>query len=179
MCVTRSAPESRLIAKKEGSKYNIVLTEVKMSEFIHLHNHSHYSILDGITKIKDLALKTAEFGQSAVALTDHGNMFGAMEFNKECKAAGVQPLYGAELYIAPGSRFEKIKDEKYYHIVLLARDFEGYKNLLLLTSLGYIEGFYSKPRIDRELLQEHGKGLVMLTGMLKRRDTSPYTCRKG
>jgi DNA polymerase-3 subunit alpha len=158
--------ESRVIAKKKGSKYNIVLTEVKMSEFIHLHNHSHYSILDGITKIKDLAVKTSEFGQPSVALTDHGNMFGAMEFNKECKAAGVHPIYGAELYIAPGSRFEKIKDEKYYHIVLLARDYEGYKNLLLLTSLGYIEGFYSKPRIDRDLLQEHSKGLVMLTACL-------------
>ncbi len=137
-----------------------------MSEFIHLHNHSHYSILDGISKVKELVAKTAEFRQTAVALTDHGNMFGVMEFNKECMDRGVQPVFGAELYIAPKSRFEKIKDEKYYHIILLAHDYEGYKNLICLTSLGYLEGFYSKPRIDRELLLEHSKGLVVLTACL-------------
>ncbi len=137
-----------------------------MSEFIHLHNHSHYSILDGITKIRDLVEKTAEFGQTAVALTDHGNMFGIMEFNKECLSHGIAPIYGAELYIAPKSRFEKIKDEKYYHIILLAKNYEGYKNLLCLTSLGYLEGFYSRPRIDRELLSEHSSGLIVLTACL-------------
>ncbi len=137
-----------------------------MPEFIHLHNHSHYSILDGITKIKDLASRAHDFGQAAVALTDHGNMFGAMEFQKECASFNIKPIYGAELYIAPKSRFEKSKDEKYSHIVLLARNYAGYKNLLKLTSLGYLEGFYSKPRIDREILQEYHEGLIVLTACL-------------
>jgi len=137
-----------------------------MADFIHLHNHSHYSILDGITKIPELVSKAKSFGQNAVALTDHGNMFGIMEFHKECKKQNITPIYGAELYIAPKSRFEKDKDEKYYHIVLLAKDNDGYKNLLKLVSLGYLEGFYSKPRIDKDLLQEYSKGLIVLTACI-------------
>lgn len=148
-----------------------------MSDFIHLHTHSHYSILDGISKIDRIVEKTAEFGQNAVALTDHGNMFGIMEFRKKCeehnkkekgkdKPKLIKPIFGSELYIAPKSRFEKDKEEKYYHIVLLARDMDGYKNLIKLCSLGYMEGFYSKPRIDKDILAEHSKGLIVLTACL-------------
>lgn len=148
-----------------------------MSDFIHLHTHSHYSILDGISKIDRIVEKTAEYGQSAVALTDHGNMFGIMDFRKECeehnkkqkgkdKPALIKPIFGAELYIAPKSRFEKDKEEKYYHIVLLAKNMDGYKNLVRLCSLGYMEGFYSKPRIDKDILAEHSSGLVVLTACL-------------
>lgn len=137
-----------------------------MSDFIHLHNHSHYSILDGISKIDLLAKKCSEFGMKSLALTDHGNMFGIMEFQNECEKKGVKPVFGAELYIAPNSRFEKKKEEKYYHIVLLAKDPDGYKNLIRLTSLGYLEGFYSKPRIDKDILAEHSRGLIVLTACL-------------
>ncbi len=146
-------------------KFTIII-EGKMSEFIHLHNHSHYSILDGITKIPDLLETTRLYSQKAVALTDHGNMFGAMEFQKECKNFQIKPIFGAELYIAPKNRYEKDKDEKYYHIVLLAKDNTGYKNLMKLTSIGYLEGFYSKPRIDKAVLSEYSKGLVVLTACL-------------
>ncbi len=137
-----------------------------MPDFIHLHAHSHYSILDGVAKIDKMLEKVKEFGQNAVALTDHGNMFGAMEFNKECGISGISPIFGSELYIAPKSRFEKNKDEKYYHIVLLARDNEGYKNLMKLSSIGYLEGFYSKPRIDKDVLREYSKGLIVLTACI-------------
>jgi DNA polymerase-3 subunit alpha len=137
-----------------------------MSDFIHLHVHSHYSVLDGIIKINELVEKAKIFGQNTVALTDHGNLFGVMEFQKECKTAGIKPIYGAELYIAPKSRFEKNKEEKYYHIVLLAKNEAGYRNLIKLCSIGYLEGFYSKPRIDKEVLREYSEGLVVLTACL-------------
>ena len=141
-------------------------SEGNMADFIQLHNHSHYSILDGITKIDELVKKTKEHGQKTVALTDHGNMFGAMELHKECKKAEIKPIYGAELYIAPKNRFEKNKEEKYHHIVLLAKDLEGYKNLIRLSSIGYTEGFYSKPRIDKDVLKEHSKGLIVLSACM-------------
>lgn len=137
-----------------------------MSEFVHLHVHSHYSVLDGISKLKELCKKTASFGQKAIALTDHGNMFGAMEFYKECKGAGIKPIYGSELYVAPRSRYEQDKTQKYYHLVCLAEDMDGYRNLLKLTSIGYQEGFYSKPRVDKDALREHSKGLIVLSACL-------------
>jgi DNA polymerase-3 subunit alpha len=137
-----------------------------MTEFIHLHNHSHYSILDGITKIDQLMKTVKAHGQKAVALTDHGNMFGAMEFEKEAKKAEIKPVFGFEAYVAPESRFAKNKEEKYYHLVLLAMDNTGYRNLLKLTSAGYLEGMYSKPRIDYDLLRAHNRGLIAMSACL-------------
>jgi DNA polymerase-3 subunit alpha len=138
-----------------------------MSGFVHLHLHSHYSVLDGVSKIPAIIAKAAADGQSAVALTDHGNMFGVMEFHKYAKSAGIKPIYGCEFYISPRGRYIKDKNEKnYFHLVLLAKDYDGYKNLMQLSSIGYQEGFYYKPRIDREVLAEHSRGLVAMSACL-------------
>ena len=140
-----------------------------MSEFIHLHNHSDFSLLDGAASVQDLARKAVELGMPAVALTDHGNMFGALKFYKECLKQGVKPIIGCEFYLAPESRHTKTGGEKavrYHHLVLLARDEVGYRNLLKLSSLSFTEGFYYKPRIDLELLARHAGGLVALSACL-------------
>lgn len=134
-----------------------------MSDFVHLHTHSHYSILDGVSKIPEIIAKAKSDGQSAIALTDHGNMFGAMDFYRSATNVDIKPIFGVEFYIAPTSRFEKIKDAKYYHLVLLAKDYTGYRNLMALSSIGYTEGFYSKPRIDKDILREYSEGLVALS----------------
>lgn len=137
-----------------------------MKNFVHLHNHSHYSILDGVSKIDEIVKKTKEYEFSSVAITEHGNLFSVMEFYKECKKNDIKPIIGCEVYVSPKSRFEKDKDEKYHHLVLLAKDYEGYKNLMKISSAGYIEGFYYKPRVDKEILAEYSKGLVVLTACL-------------
>ena len=137
--------------------------------FVHLHCHSEYSLLDGANRIGDLIKRAKEFEQPALALTDHGCMFGAWLFQEQAKKAGIKPIVGMEAYVAPGSRHErnKQKGEKgYYHLVLLARDLQGYKNLTKLTSIGYTEGFYSKPRIDREVLARYGEGLIVSSACL-------------
>ncbi|MCX7881611.1 MAG: DNA polymerase III subunit alpha [Brevinematales bacterium] len=142
-------------------------------DFVHLHVHSHYSLLDGVSQIDDLIKRTAHHKQRAIALTDHGNLFGAMEFYTVCQEFSqshpetpIKPIIGCEFYVAPQSRFDKDKDEKYYHLVLLAENLTGYKNLLKLSSAGYLEGFYSKPRIDHELLERHAEGLIALSACL-------------
>jgi len=137
--------------------------------FVHLHCHSEYSLLDGANRIGDLIKKAKEFEQPAIALTDHGCMFGAWLFQEQAKKAGVKPIVGMEAYVAPNSRLDrgKVKGEKgYYHLVLLARDYQGYKNLSKLTSIGYTEGFYGKPRIDREVLARHGEGIIVTSACL-------------
>jgi DNA polymerase-3 subunit alpha len=137
--------------------------------FVHLHCHSEYSLLDGANRIGDLIKRAKDFEQPAIALTDHGCMFGAWVFQEAAKKAGIKPIVGMEAYVAPGSRHErgKVKGEKgYYHLVLLARDHQGYKNLSKLTSIGYTEGFYGKPRIDREVLQKYGEGLIVTSACL-------------
>lgn len=137
--------------------------------FVHLHCHSEYSLLDGANRIGDLIKRAKDFEQPAIALTDHGCMFGAWVFQEAAKKAGIKPIVGMEAYVAPNSRHErgKVKGEKgYYHLVLLARDHQGYKNLSKLTSIGYTEGFYGKPRIDREVLQKHGEGLIVTSACL-------------
>ncbi len=139
------------------------------SDFVHLHTHTQYSLLDGACKINDLLNKVAEFKMPAIAITDHGNMFGAIEFYNVAIKKGIKPIIGCELYLASGSRFDKKRKTNRpnnYHITLLAKDVKGYKNLLKLVSLGYIEGFYYKPRIDKELLKEFSDGLICLTGCL-------------
>src|SRR4051812_46009934 len=135
--------------------------------FVHLHTHSEYSLLDGANRISDLITRAKELEMPGLALTDHGCMYGAWEFNEKARKAGIKPILGMEAYVAPGDRRIKRVDgpgapeEKYYHLVLLARDREGYKNLIRLTSIGYLEGFYHRPRIDREVLAKHGKGIIV------------------
>lgn len=139
-----------------------------MTDFVHLHLHSEYSLLDGACRVKDIPKKVKELGQTAVAITDHGNMFATIEFYNACKNEGVKPIIGCEVYVAPSSRFEKIriKNAAYYHLVLLAKNEIGYKNLCYLVSCGYTEGFYVKPRIDLELLAEHSEGLIALSACI-------------
>lgn len=132
--------------------------------FVHLHNHTEYSLLDGMIKIKELVAKTKSFGMEAVAITDHGNMFGAIEFYKECKSAGIKPIIGSEFYMTAGSRYDKSKER--YHIILLAKNYEGYKNLIQLSSLAYTQGYYYKPRIDRELLEQYHHNLICLSACI-------------
>ena len=139
-----------------------------MSNFVHLHLHSEYSLLDGACRIKDIPRAVKALGQTAVAITDHGNMFGVVEFYKACKEEGIKPIIGCEVYLSPGSRFEKerVNNSPYYHLVLLAKNEIGYKNLSYLVSCGYIEGFYVKPRIDMEILEQHSEGLIALSACL-------------
>jgi len=131
-----------------------------MSDFVHLHVHSHYSLLDGLSKIKELVTTAKKRGFSAIALTDHGNMYGAMEFYQECLKQEIKPIIGCEAYLAPGSRFDKDPKNRYHHLILLAENYDGYRNLMKLVSLAYIEGFYYKPRIDKELLRQYSKNII-------------------
>jgi DNA polymerase III subunit alpha len=136
--------------------------------FVHLHCHSHYSLLDGASEIGTLVKRAKELGMNGLALTDHGNLHGALEFYRKAKDAGINPIIGYEAYIAPGSRFEK-KDaanskEASYHLTLLAQNRTGFKNLIKLASAASLEGFYYKPRIDKELLEAHHEGIVCLSG---------------
>jgi len=138
--------------------------------FIHLHNHSEFSILDGALKIKDLVEAAYKNNMPAVALTDHGNIFGAVDFFKEAKARGIKPILGCEMYVAPKSRFDKKakpSEARHFHLVLLIKDEKGYQNLCQLITKSYLEGFYYKPRIDKELLTHHSEGLVAFSACLK------------
>lgn len=138
------------------------------TEFVHLHNHSEYSMLDGACRIADMVDWAVENSVPAVALTDHGNMFGAWELYGKAKKAGVNPIVGCEVYVAPGHRSTRGKEQGGpYHLTLLAKDATGYQNLLKLVSLGYTEGFYSKPRIDMEILREYRDGIIALTGCIQ------------
>src|SRR5699024_11063516 len=139
-----------------------------MRDFVHLHVHSEFSLLDGANRIKDLPVRAKELGMDAMAITDHGVMFGAIDFYKACKAAGVKPIIGCEVYVAPRTRHDKDPelDSKYNHLILLAKDNNGYKNLAKLVSLGYTEGFYYKPRIDKEILEKYHEGLVCCSACL-------------
>ncbi|MGQ9818639.1 MAG: DNA polymerase III subunit alpha [Candidatus Kapaibacteriales bacterium] len=141
-------------------------------EFIHLHNHTHYSLLDAAATVDDLVRAAKSNGHPSVALTDHGVMFGALEFYKKARKEGIKPIIGFEAYMATGSRFDKTlgktksRKKNYYHLILLAKNKEGYKNLIKLTTYAHLEGFYYKPRIDRELLQKYHKGLIVCSGCL-------------
>ena len=133
--------------------------------FVHLHTHSEYSLLDGANRIRDLVRRAGDFEMPALALTDHGCMFGAWTFQKEARKAGVKPILGMEAYVAPGDRRDRTRsgqgERAYYHLVLLARDRQGYRNLVKLSSLGYTQGFYHKPRLDREILSTYSDGLIV------------------
>src|SRR5512146_219520 len=138
----------------------------KMS-FVHLHCHSEYSLLDGANRIDDLIRRAQEFEQPALAITDHGNLHAAWEFQEKAKKAKVKPIIGMEAYVAPGDRRTRGRtgsgqgSKPYYHLVLLARNMTGYRNLVKLSSLAYTEGFYSRPRVARELLAKYNDGLIV------------------
>ena len=136
--------------------------------FCHLHTHTEYSLLDGEASIKKLVSRVKELGMTSCAITDHGTMFGVVDFYRECKANGIKPVIGCEVYVAPGSRFDKVYgvDNKYAHLILLAENETGYKNLIYLVSMGCIEGYYYKPRIDKELLRKHSEGLIALSACI-------------
>jgi DNA polymerase-3 subunit alpha len=136
-----------------------------MPEFTHLHLHSQYSLLDGAIRLPDLFKTVKEFGMDSVALTDHGNMYGMVDFYKKAKESGVKPIFGCETYISATDRFDKT-ERKNYHLILLAKDNQGYKNLQYLNSMGFLEGFYYHPRIDKKLLKEHSQGLIGLSACL-------------
>jgi len=140
-----------------------------LSSFVHLHTHSEYSLLDGASRLGELCAKAARFGMPAMALTDHGAMFGALGFYEEARTHGVKPILGVEAYVAPRSRFDRApgeNDENYRHLTLLARNEQGYRNLLRLVTDAHLEGFYHRPRIDKELLAERAVGLIGLSGCL-------------
>jgi DNA polymerase-3 subunit alpha len=136
--------------------------------FVHLHCHSHYSLLDGANRIPELVAHTKASGMNALALTDHGNLYGAIEFYRECKAAGINPIIGYEAYVAPGHRSERAAGAKRgdaaYHLTLLARDNTGFRNLVKMASVAFLEGLHYVPRIDKELLEAHKEGLICLSG---------------
>ncbi|RNC29648.1 MAG: DNA polymerase III subunit alpha [Candidatus Dichloromethanomonas elyunquensis] len=136
--------------------------------FTHLHVHTEYSLLDGAARISELARQAAELDMPALAITDHGVMFGAIDFYKACHKQGIRPIIGCEIYVAPGKRTDKVqgKDDKNYHLVLLAENNEGYRNLVKIVSQAYMDGFYYKPRADKELLRQYSKGLIALSGCL-------------
>jgi DNA polymerase-3 subunit alpha len=149
-----------------------MITAMEHSRFVHLHCHTEYSLLDGANKVDKLFKRIKTLKQPAVAMTDHGNMFGAVEFYREAISHGIKPIIGCEIYVAPTSRFEKKgidRGPKEYnnHLILLAMNGEGYRNLCKLVSLGYMEGFYYKPRIDKELLGELNGGLIALSACLQ------------
>lgn len=139
-----------------------------MKPFVHLHLHTEYSLLDGACRISELPKRVKEAGQEACAITDHGCMYGVVDFYKACKKEGVKPIIGCEVYVAPRTRFDKVfqVDNKPYHLVLLCENQQGYQNLIKLVSAGYIEGFYSKPRVDLELLEKYHEGLIALSACL-------------
>jgi len=138
-------------------------------QFVHLHVHSHYSLLDGLTKLDEMIDFAKNDDMPALAITDHGVMYGVIEFYEKCKKAGIKPIIGVEAYLASGSRHDKVSrmDEKnYYHLLLLAKNYKGYKNLIKLTSLAHLEGYYYKPRIDWEILEKYSEGLIACTACL-------------
>ncbi len=137
-----------------------------MPKFTHLHVHSHYSLLDGLAKVPDLVARAKEFGMDAIALTDHGVLYGAVEFYKTAKKAGIKPILGVETYVAPRDRFSKEGSERYYHLILLAENNTGWKNIVKLVTKAHLEGFYYRPRIDKDLLREHHEGVIALSACL-------------
>src|SRR3989344_4903985 len=128
--------------------------------FVHLHTHSHYSLLDGLAKIDELVARTKELGMDALALTDHGNLYGAIEFYKKAKKAGIKPILGVEAYIDPGNNTE----DRYHHLVLLAKNEKGWKNLIKLVTRANLENFYYKPRIKKEWFKDNHEGLICISG---------------
>ena len=141
---------------------------MRKDEFVNLHVHTEYSLLDGACRIKRFMERLKELGQTAAAITDHGNMYGVMEFGQAALKAGIKPIIGCEVYVAPRTRHDKDSklDSRPYHLILLCENNEGYKNLVKLVSAANIEGFYNKPRVDTELLKKYHNGLICLSACL-------------
>ena len=137
--------------------------------FTHLHTHTEYSLLDGSNKIKEYVARVRELGMDSAAITDHGVMYGVIDFYRAAKEAGINPILGCEVYVAPNSRFDKetgAGEDRYYHLVLLAENNQGYQNLMKIVSAGFVEGYYYKPRVDLEVLREHHEGIIALSACL-------------
>ena len=137
--------------------------------FAHLHVHTEFSLLDGSNKIKEYVSRVKELGMNSAAITDHGVMYGVIDFYREAKKQGINPILGCEVYVAPNSRFDREitgGDDRYYHLVLLAENNEGYANLTKIVSKGFVEGYYYKPRVDKELLRKYHKGIIALSACL-------------
>ena len=135
--------------------------------FTHLHLHTEYSLLDGLTRIPALMDRIQEMGQPAVAMTDHGAMYGAIDFYREAQKRGIKPIIGVEGYVAPGSRQDRPPgDNQPFHLTMLARNKTGYRNLMKLVTMSHLEGYYYRPRMDREILQKYGEGIIVLSGCL-------------
>ena len=137
--------------------------------FTHLHVHTEYSLLDGSNKITEYVERVKELGMDSAAITDHGVMYGCIDFYRACKAAGINPILGCEVYVAPSSRFDRetgAGEDRYYHLVLLAENNQGYSNLMKIVSKSFVEGFYYKPRVDLALLREYHEGIIALSACL-------------
>ena len=138
-------------------------------EFTHLHVHTEYSLLDGSNKIKEYVARVKELGMDSAAITDHGVMYGVIDFYRAARAEGINPILGCEVYVAPGSRFDREAgsgEDRYYHLVLLAENNQGYANLMKIVSKGFTEGFYYKPRVDLAVLKEYHEGIIALSACL-------------
>lgn len=135
------------------------------NKFTHLHVHTEYSLLDGASKIHELVAYAKELGMDSLAITDHGAMYGAVEFYQECKKQGIKPILGCEVYLTTGSHFER-NNRGMFHLILLAENDTGYHNLMKLVSIGQLEGFYYKPRIDKDALRAHSEGLICLSACI-------------
>ena len=138
-------------------------------KFTHLHVHTEYSLLDGSSKIKEITKRAKELGMDSLAITDHGVMYGVIDFYRAALENGIKPIIGCEVYVAPGSRFDRDKntgEDRYYHLILLAENNKGYQNLCKIVSKGFIEGFYYKPRVDYEVLEEFHEGIICLSACL-------------
>nr|MCR5691048.1 PHP domain-containing protein [Eubacterium sp.] len=151
-------------------------------EFTHLHVHTEYSLLDGSSKISEIVKRAKELGMDSLAITDHGVMYGVIDFYRAAREVGIKPIIGCEIYVAPGSRFDREPgrggdDSRYHHLVLLAENNKGYHNLMKIVSKGFTEGFYYKPRVDYEVLEEYSEGIIALSACLA--GVVPYMLRKG
>ena len=141
-----------------------------MSKFVHLHNHTHYSLLDGAIKTANMIVEAKAHDMESIAITDHGNMFGVIDFYREAIKAGIKPIVGVEAYVSPVKIRDNgniVKHDEYHHLILLAKNMKGYKNLIKLSTISYLEGFYRKPRIDDSMLEEFSEGLIGLSACIK------------
>ena len=137
--------------------------------FTHLHTHTEYSLLDGSNKIRDYVARVKELGMDSAAITDHGAMFGVIEFYEECMRQGIRPVIGCEVYVAPGSRFDREAasgDDRYFHLILLAENDTGYANLVKIVSAGFVDGYYYRPRVDKEILKAYHEGIICTSACL-------------
>ncbi len=137
--------------------------------FTHLHVHTEYSLLDGSSKIAEITERAKELGMDSLAITDHGVMYGVIDFYRAARNAGIKPIIGCEVYVAPGSRFDKetgVSEDRYYHLILLAENNTGYSNLMKIVSKGFVDGFYYKPRVDYEVLEQYSEGIICLSACL-------------